>query len=295
MGLCDAFFAESDCCLDDWWPAPFRAGLTGPSDLLSPPVQDLLRSLGARLPSTSMSVEGLLAQMKAAAPSSRHAPAMERQVHAGLLAQVMQHHLDVGGADSRGDGLTMQQLAAARQLDRQPPRRWSRPDNVHRNTARPPPGARQSCASQGSALGTQAAPRAKPGSALGTQAAPSAKPGSALGTQAAPRGGAAKGTAAPPGQWQAHMAGQGWPVSEAVVDAFLEDLRGAAAGGIARYMQSERERRHGALYIADIGDIPELKDIWPPVALLRDRPLDICEDGHTIQTIAPFVSPPIAA
>ncbi len=39
----------------------------------------------------------------------------------------------------------------------------------------------------------------------------------------------------------------------------------------------------------------ELKDIWPPVALLRDRPLDICEDGHTIQTIAPFVSPPIAA
>ena len=204
-----------------------------------------------------MSVEGLLAQMKAAAPSSRHAPAMERQVHAGLLAQVMQHHLDVGGADSRGDGLTMQQLAAARQLDRQPPRRWSRPDNVHRNTARPPPGARQSCASQGSALGTQAAPRAKPGSALGTQAAPSAKPGSALGTQAAPRGGAAKGTAAPPGQWQAHMAGQGWPVSEAVVDAFLEDLRGAAAGGIARYMQSERERRHGALYIADIGDIPD--------------------------------------
>ena len=27
MGLCGAFFAESDCCLDDLWSAPFRAGL----------------------------------------------------------------------------------------------------------------------------------------------------------------------------------------------------------------------------------------------------------------------------
>ena len=61
----------------------------GPSDLLSRPVQDLLRSLGARLPSSSMSVEGLLAQMKAATPRSRHAPTMGRQVHTGLLAQVM--------------------------------------------------------------------------------------------------------------------------------------------------------------------------------------------------------------
>ena len=85
-GICDAFFAEKDCCLDDWWSAPFRAGLSGPSDLLSPQVQALLRSLGARLPSTSMSVEGLLSQMKAATPSSRHAPTMERQVHTGLLA-----------------------------------------------------------------------------------------------------------------------------------------------------------------------------------------------------------------
>ena len=65
----------------------------GPSDLLSRPAQDLLRSLGARLPSTSMLVEGLLAQMKAATPRSRRTPTMERQVHTGLLAQVMQHHL----------------------------------------------------------------------------------------------------------------------------------------------------------------------------------------------------------
>jgi hypothetical protein len=53
------------------------------------------------------------------------------------------------------------------------------------------------------------------------------------------------------------MAGQGWLVSEAVVDASLEDLRGAAAGGIAGLMESARKRRHSAVYIADIGGIPD--------------------------------------
>jgi hypothetical protein len=86
--------------LDQVFGLPLREGLIHP-DELEAEAGLLLQALLEIGQATNMPLERLLAQIKKASPSISRRATVQRVLSAGMLTQLMNHHLQRGGIDSR--------------------------------------------------------------------------------------------------------------------------------------------------------------------------------------------------
>jgi hypothetical protein len=94
------FATLPSCELDQVFGLPLREGLIHP-DELEAEAGLLLQALLEIGQATNMPLERLLAQIKKASPSISRRATVQRVLSAGMLTQLMNHHLQRGGIDSR--------------------------------------------------------------------------------------------------------------------------------------------------------------------------------------------------
>ena len=111
------------------WGRWLRSRLASPADLQGVVAQSLLRTIARQAATTNMRLEGLLSEIKAAIPrrSSRGVHS-EKQLHMGLISQLMKQHLGDGKDDVRA--VTLRELVKGNvPVDvKAPAPRYQRPD-----------------------------------------------------------------------------------------------------------------------------------------------------------------------
>ena len=122
------FWSECECCLDGWFSLWLRRKLTCAADLKLPHFQMLIEALAKHITATNMLLESLLSQVKRCLPRGSGSPNSEKQVYLGLLAQLMQAHLEAGRSDSRSAMQRVPKGVEHLPLDRRPSKAWSRAD-----------------------------------------------------------------------------------------------------------------------------------------------------------------------
>ena len=98
--LHDAFFNEHPCCLDQWFSRWLRLTLHAADDLNSEANKLLVATLARKVPMTNMTLEGLLAEIKASVAYSKWKPSVEKVSHLGLLTQLRREHCAAGFPDA---------------------------------------------------------------------------------------------------------------------------------------------------------------------------------------------------
>lgn len=112
-------------------------GIAWTKDLRDPQMVALLQRLAQKLlKSTNMQLEGLLSEYRAAVPTAKQAPSLERVAYLGHLSQLMKQHVKAGRDDSRGElsrselikhGVPLEKAPSAKEASQ------TRPDVTWRN------------------------------------------------------------------------------------------------------------------------------------------------------------------
>ena len=112
------FINSNSCCRDQTLDEPVHA--TYPTEVLasSPEAADLRTKLAKEVPVTNMTLEGLLSEIRIAAPRCKSAPSAEKVCYVGYLNQAMKQHLQGGRKDSRSPDDAKELVSKGVPLDR---------------------------------------------------------------------------------------------------------------------------------------------------------------------------------